>query len=619
MLKQESRFDVAVIGAGHAGSEAAIATAKMGFKTLLLTINLSNIAFMPCNPSIGGPAKGHLVREIDALGGLMGRVTDQSHLQMRALNTHKGPAVRALRAQADKRVYQELVQGFLEEQPLITIRQGEVVSLAPENNQWILTLATGIRFVTSAVIIATGTFLRGKTHIGLKSFSSGPQGQQPSVALADLLKEMGIKFGRFKTGTPARVRRRSLNLAAMQEQPGDLLPYGFSYWRPWRPRDPVPCWLTYTNEETHRVIRDNLDKAALFSGAISGIGTRYCLSIEGKVVDFPQRDRHQVFIEPESLGSDEMYLSGLSSSLPEEVQERFIRTVPGLEKVEIVRPGYAIEYDVIATGQLTLGLQLRAYPGLFCAGQINGSSGYEEAAAQGLMAGINAGLYLRGEEPFILRRDQAYIGVLIDDLVTKENFEPYRIMTSRAEFRLSLRQDNADLRLVEEAQKYGLLSQTEYEAFKKRRTRIEERMFFLSHTSILPQSQEAREVEERTGITLKEKSTLKNLLRKPELNMQILSEIFHLNRLPVLEEEVVESNIKYEGYLQREAKMAERLRKMTEKKIPLGFDYQKVPNLSEEAREKLNLFQPTTIGQASRISGVSPADLSALLIWISRS
>ncbi|HHW12201.1 MAG TPA: tRNA uridine-5-carboxymethylaminomethyl(34) synthesis enzyme MnmG [Firmicutes bacterium] len=613
------KYDVAVIGAGHAGCEAANATAKMGFTTLLLTINFNNIAFMPCNPSVGGPGKSNLVREVDALGGLIGRNTDRAHIQIRALNTQKGPAVRALRAQTDKRLYQQFMQEYLEKQPLITIRQGEVVALERYKDLWRLTLSTGITFEVPAVVIATGTFLRGRVHIGSLSFPSGPQGQHPANALAEYLEAQGFKFKRFKTGTPARVRKRSINFDAMIEQPGDRLDHGFSYWLPWSPREPVSCWLTYTNEKTHAIIRNNLHLAPMYCGAIKGIGTRYCPAIENKVVNFPQRERHQVFIEPEGLNTDEMYIAGLSSSLPEEIQDQFIRTVPGLEAVEIVRPGYAIEYDVIAPEQLQNSLQIRGWPGVFSAGQINGTSGYEEAAAQGIIAGINAGLYLKGEEPFTLGRNEAYIGVLIDDLVTKENNEPYRIMTSRAEFRLSLRQENADLRLTEYGYRFNLISSEEYDCFQRKRERIEETLAFFTETHITPGSEQALRLKELTGVEVKQKSSLKQLLRMPQIKITDLWDLIDPDQKQPLTDEVVENFIKYEGYLEREEKMAARLAKMEEKKIPPDFDYTAVPNLSSEAREKLQKFRPATLGQAGRISGVSPADLSTLLIWITRS
>ncbi len=611
-------FDVAVIGAGHAGCEAANAVAKMGFKTLLLTLNYNNIAFMPCNPSIGGPGKGHLIREIDALGGIIGRITDQAHIQMRALNTKKGPAVRALRAQTDKHLYQETMRKHLEKQPLIIMRQGEVTALERTKDLWRLILDTGVSYEAAAVIIATGTFLRGRVHIGSLSYSSGPQGQHPSIALAENLEAQGIKFKRFKTGTPARVRKRSIDFSKMIEQPGDWLEHGFSYWLPWQPRTPVSCWLTYTNERTHQIIRDNLHLAALYSGAITGIGTRYCPSIEGKVVNFPDKERHQVFIEPEGLNTDEMYVAGLSTSLPEAVQDEFLRTVPGLEQVEIVRPGYAIEYDVVAPEQLSTSLQLRSCPGLFTAGQINGTSGYEEAAAQGLIAGINAGRYLSGEDPFVLGRNEAYIGVLVDDLITKENNEPYRVMTSRAEYRLSLRQENADLRLTEYGYKLKLITDQEYEAFLQKKARIQEKLRFLEENYLSPNSPEAIRLQEETGVALQQKTSLQQILKMPEIKLSLLWKILDQERSPGEEDDVLENMVKYQGYLEREEKMAERLLKTEAKKIPPDFDYDAVPNLSMEAREKLVKFRPETIGQASRISGVSPADLTTLLIWMTR-
>ncbi|NLW55980.1 MAG: tRNA uridine-5-carboxymethylaminomethyl(34) synthesis enzyme MnmG [Firmicutes bacterium] len=611
-------FDVAVIGAGHAGCEAANAVAKMGFKTLLLTLNYNNIAFMPCNPSIGGPGKSHLIREIDALGGIIGRNTDLAHIQMRALNTKKGPAVRALRAQTDKHLYQETMRKYLEKQPLIMMRQGEVTALQRTKDLWRLFLNTGVSYEAAAVIIATGTFLRGKVHIGSLSYTSGPQGQHPSLALAENLEAQGIKFKRFKTGSPARVRKRSIDFSKMIEQPGDRLAHGFSHWLPWQPRAPVSCWLTYTNERTHQIIRDNLHLAPLYSGAITGIGTRYCPSIEGKVADFPQRERHQVFIEPEGLNTDEMYVAGLSTSLPEAIQDEFMRTVPGLENVEIVRPGYAIEYDVVSPEQLLRSLQLRDCPGLFSAGQINGTSGYEEAAAQGLIAGINAGRYLSGEEAFVLGRNEAYIGVMIDDLITKENYEPYRIMTSRAEYRLSLRQENADLRLTDYGYKLKLITEQEYEAFLQKKARIQEKLAFLQENYLTPDSREAQLLQEETGVNLQQKTSLQQVLKMPEIKLPLLWRIFNKEASPGEEDEVVENMIKYQGYLEREEKMAQRLLKTEAKKIPATFDYTAVPNLSAEAREKLSKFRPETLGQAGRISGVSPADLTAILIWMTR-
>ncbi|HEY8345467.1 MAG TPA: tRNA uridine-5-carboxymethylaminomethyl(34) synthesis enzyme MnmG [Bacillota bacterium] len=617
MTPKDKLFDVIIVGAGHAGCEAANATAKMGFKTLLLTIDFNNIAFMPCNPSIGGPAKANLVREVDALGGLMGKVADLAHLQIRELNTHKGPAVRALRAQIDKRRYQEIMQHFLEKEKLISLRQGEVVSIKRTGEYWRIIMSTGVQYETAALILATGTFLRGQVHIGLHSFPSGPLGQHPANALSEFFQAEGLHFRRFKTGTPARVRKRSLNFSAMIEQPGDHLSYGFSYWVPWQEREQVSCWLTYTNASTHQIIRDNLDRAALFSGAITGVGPRYCPSIESKLINFPQKERHQVFIEPEARYTDEMYVAGVSTSLDEEIQDKFLRTIPGLENVEIVRPGYAIEYDVVPSNLLTPTLALKGWPGVFFAGQINGSSGYEEAAAQGIIAGINAGLYLKGEEPFILRRDEAYIGVLIDDLVTKDTLEPYRIMTSRAEFRLSLRQENANHRLTDYGYKYGLISAEEYELFKAEKERIQQAFDFLDHHYLTPDTPRAKELYRKKGVAIKQKTAFRELLRRPEISYIDLADPETLS-LKQREIEVIENTIKYQGYLEREKKMADKLRKMEMKRIPSDFDYNQVPNLSTEAKEKLTNLRPVTLGQASRISGVSPADISAILIWLNR-
>ena len=472
----EQEYDLIVVGAGHAGCEAALAGAKMGCRTLLFTLNYHNIAFMPCNPSIGGPAKGHLVREIDALGGIMGRIIDRTYLQMRLLNTQKGPAVWALRAQADKQVYQHTMIEVLEAQPNLQIRQAEVIELLFEDGRNLtgVKVRTGLIFHTKAVILATGTFLRGRIFIGSLNYAAGPQGQLPAEALADFLIKIGIPLRRFKTGTPARVRQRSLDFNKMISQPGGFTKHGFSFWEDWKVRPEHLCWLTYTQAETHRIIRDHLHEAALYTGDITGVGPRYCPSIESKLIQFPEKERHQVFIEPESASGEEMYLAGISTSLPEYVQEMFLRTIPGLEKVEMVRPGYAIEYDVISGTELNSSLELKRFPGLFSAGQINGSSGYEEAAAQGLMAGINAALKIKGQETLCLKRSEAYIGVLIDDLVTKECGEPYRILTSRSEFRLSLRANNADERLTPYGIKLGLLTSSQRAIFDAKYQSIHE-------------------------------------------------------------------------------------------------------------------------------------------------
>lgn len=611
-MKQVSPYyDVIVIGAGHAGCEAALAAAKMGCHVIILTINLQNIAFMPCNPSLGGPGKGHLVREIDALGGVMGQVSDQTYLQIRELNTQKGPAVRALRTQNDKNKYQFYMRHLLEAHERITIRQGEVVEIAAAGECWKVVLATGIVLQGKSVVIASGTFLRGQIHIGTYNFPSGPQGQHPAVKLAQSLESLGLTLRRFKTGTPARIRWRSLDFSKMTEQPGDDLNHGFSYWHPWEKRPAMSCWLTYTNEQTHAIIRENIHRAAMYCGSITGPGPRYCPSIESKLVRFPQRERHQVFIEPEGADVDEAYIAGLSSSLPEDVQDAFIRTVPGLENVEVVRPGYAIEYDVLPVHSLSLTLELNKLPRIYCAGQINGSSGYEEAAAQGLIAGINAACSVLGKEPFTLRRDEAYMGVLIDDLVNKENEEPYRIMTSRAEFRLSLREENADLRLADYGYKLGLLSEEEYSMFTLKRDRILEELRLMESSRVNP----GRLMGEETTA----KCSVADLLRRPQLEVEQVLTAFPPVKVQGPEElSNVINTIRYEGYIKREKEMAERLVRAEAKKIPSALDYQQVPNLSSEAREKLEQIRPLSLGQAGRISGVSPADISALLFYLQR-
>lgn len=604
-------FDVIVIGAGHAGCEAALAASKMGCSVLMLTVNLNNLAFMPCNPSVGGPGKGNLVREIDALGGAMGKVADLSHIQIRELNTQKGPAVRALRAQTDKRQYQMIMQRLVEEQPGIYLRQGEAIAIEPGDTAWYVKTCSGMNYTGSSIILATGTFLRGQVHLGLYSFPSGPQGQHPAILLAESLEHLGVHFKRFKTGTPARIRLRSLDFSKMSEQPGDILSHGFSFWQPWKAVTPLSCWLTYTNERTHEIIRDNLHQAAMFTGAIKGVGPRYCPSIESKIVRFPDRDRHQVFIEPEGENTDEGYVAGLSTSLPEDIQEQFLRTIPGLENVEIVRPGYAIEYDVLPAESLTSTLEINNLPGIFSAGQMNGSSGYEEAAAQGLIAGINAACYSLGKKPLVLSRDEAYIGVLIDDLVTKSSDEPYRIMTSRAEFRISLRQENADIRLAHYGFEYGLLSESDYRRYEQRFTSIESEIIRLRSTKILSNN--------ILDQSINEKISLEDLLKRPEIHYEQILAIEPPEE--TLSDDVIDSvvnRIKYQGYIDRETEMAERIRRTESKHIPKTIDYDQVMNLSSEAREKLSKFRPDSLGQAGRISGVSPADICALLFYLQR-
>lgn len=617
-MNPEHRYDVIIVGAGHAGCEAAFAAAKMGCRTLLLTLNYANIAFMPCNPSIGGPAKGHLVREIDALGGIMGRIADQTYLQMKLLNTQKGPAVWALRAQADKQLYQRTMIQELERQPNLTLRQAEAeeILLSDEGRVRGVRVRTGLVFEAGAVVLATGTFLKGRIFIGKMNYPSGPMGQLPAVALADHLAQLGFSLRRFKTGTPARVRRRSIDFSKTIPQPGGYTKHGFSFWQEWRIRPEHLCWLTYTNAETHRIIREHLHEAALYTGDITGIGPRYCPSIESKLIQFPDKDRHQVFIEPEGADSDEMYLAGLSTSLPEHAQERFLRTIPGLEAVEIVRPGYAIEYDALPASQLTLSLESRGIPALFSAGQINGSSGYEEAAAQGLIAGINAALSVQGRPPFTLNRSEAYIGVLIDDLITKETIEPYRVLTSRAEFRLTLRSDTADQRLASYGVMLGMLNAEEQRKFAEKYRRIDELQRQLEAVELNP-GPSTRELLASHGITPPDnRFSLAELLKRPEVEVEIIAAL-----APELEYDPDAANevairLRYAGYLEKERQQAKHLLGLEQKRIPDGLDFNLVPNLAREAREKLNRFHPATLGQASRISGINPADLTAILFYL---
>lgn len=614
----EPQFDLIVVGAGHAGCEAALAASHMGCRTLLLTLNFNNIAFMPCNPSIGGPAKGHLVREIDALGGAMGRVIDQTYLQMRLLNTQKGPAVWALRAQADKALYQQTMQNILEAQPNLQIRQAEVEELQLDQNGVVsgVKTLTGIEYSAKAVVLATGTFLKGRIFIGSLNYPSGPMGQLPANFLSGYLEKHGISLRRFKTGTPARVRSRSLDFTKMTVQPGGFKEHGFSYWQEWKIIPEMNCWLTYTNSKTHAIIREHLQEAALYSGGITGVGPRYCPSIEGKLIQFPDKERHQVFIEPEGANTDEMYLAGLSTSLPEYVQELFLHTIAGLEKLEVVRPGYAIEYDAISGENLRPTLETKKIPGLFSAGQINGSSGYEEAAAQGLIAGINAALRIQNKEPLILKRSEAYIGVLVDDLVTKENDEPYRVLTSRAEYRLSLRADNADERLTPYAIKMGMISPSAAQIFYDKYQRINNLHSHWEKTVLNPDLTVRQIFENACLNPPKNKFSLAEIIKRPEVTLDLIQE---LNPEPIFNKtEALEvmTRLKYEGYLAKEQDQVNKLQHIENKPISPTIDYQKVTNLAREAREKLEKFRPETLGQASRISGVSPADLTALLFYL---
>ena len=620
MSYQYESYDIVVVGAGHAGCEAAVACARLSFHTLLFTISVDSIALMPCNPNIGGTSKGHLVREIDALGGEMGKNIDKTYIQSKMLNLSKGPAVHSLRAQADKQEYSREMRRVLENTGNLTIRQGEVSEILTENGR-----VSGVRtssdavFPCRAVILCTGTYLNARCIYGEVSQYTGPNGLAAATHLTDSLKKLGIEMYRFKTGTPARIDRRSIDFSRMEEQPGDekVVPFSFTTAPESMNKPQVSCWLTYTNETTHEIIRTNLDRSPLFSGDIKGTGPRYCPSIEDKVVKFPDKERHQVFIEPEGNYTNEMYISGMSSSLPEDVQYRMYRSVPGLEHAHIVRNAYAIEYDCINPMQLKPSLEFKQIEGLFAGGQFNGSSGYEEAAAQGLMAGINAARKLQGKEPVVLDRSEAYIGVLIDDLVTKETHEPYRMMTSRAEYRLLLRQDNADLRLTEKGHEIGLISEERYQSFIKKKERIEREMIRLNETMVGTGVDVQEILKTLSSAPLAAPSSLAELLRRPELSYASLRQLdTDREELPPDVIEQVEINIKYEGYIRRQMHQVEQFRKMERKRIPDSMNYDEVPSLRIEARQKLKQIRPESVGQASRISGVSPADISVLLVYL---
>ncbi|EMT52689.1 MULTISPECIES: tRNA uridine-5-carboxymethylaminomethyl(34) synthesis enzyme MnmG [Brevibacillus] len=612
-------YDVIVIGAGHAGSEAALATARMGCSTLLLTINLDSVAYMPCNPSVGGPAKGHVVREIDALGGEMGKNTDKTHIQMRLLNTGKGPAVHALRAQADKIAYQHEMKKTIENTPNLILRQAMVEELIINNGvcEGVIT-QTGARYKAKAVVLTTGTYLRGKIILGDLQYESGPNNMRPSVRLAYHLKELGFDMVRFKTGTPPRVHKSSVDFSKMEIQPGDDVPRAFSYETTEFIMDQLPCWLTYTNEETHHLINDNLHRAPMYSGTIEGTGPRYCPSIEDKIVRFNDKPRHQIFLEPEGRNTEEMYVQGLSTSLPEEVQVQMLRSLSGMENVRMMRPGYAIEYDAIIPTQLWPTLETKKIEGLFTAGQINGTSGYEEAAAQGLMAGINAARKIQGKTPVILGREQAYIGVLIDDLVTKGTSEPYRLLTSRAEYRLLLRHDNADLRLTDIGHEIGLISEERYQKFCAKRELIEKEKERITNTRVRPDMAEVQEVLRQAGSPeLTEVIELAQLLRRPEITYQHIAQMAPSPEpLPEDVTEQVEIQIKYDGYIRKSLQQVERMKKMEERRIPESLDYHQISGMSKESRENLSKIRPLNIGQASRISGVNPADISVLMVYL---
>lgn len=613
-------YDVIVVGAGHAGSEAALAAARMGQKTLLITINLDMVAFMPCNPSVGGPAKGIVVREIDALGGEMGRNIDKTYIQMRMLNSGKGPAVRALRAQADKNMYHRMMKDVLEDEPNLTLRQGIAEKLIVEDGvcKGIVT-ATGARYHAKSVVLTAGTSSRGKIIIGELMYSSGPNNSIPSIKLSEDLEKHGFKLTRFKTGTPPRVNKNTINFDKTIEQPGDKEPNHFSFETPDSNylQHQISCWMTYTNADTHKIIRENLDRAPMFSGVIKGVGPRYCPSIEDKIVRFADKPRHQIFLEPEGKDTKEYYVGDFSTSMPEEIQLKMLHSVAGLENAKLMRPGYAIEYDVIEPWQLKLNLETKIVKNLFTAGQMNGTSGYEEAAGQGIMAGINAALRAEGKDPFILRRDEAYIGVLIDDLVTKGTNEPYRLLTSRAEYRLILRHDNADLRLTDYGYKLGLISDKRYEAFKEKRQTIKMELNRLSRKMITPKMAlpflKAHDLK-----PLKDGILADHFLRRPEVHYSDIIDMVGEADYPVDRRvaEQVEIATKYAGYIKKEKMRIERLKKMESKKIPERIDYTKIDSLATEAVQKLSKINPQTIAQASRISGVNPADIGILSVYI---
>ena len=616
----EENYDAVVVGAGHAGCEAALACARLGLETIMFTVSVDSIALMPCNPNVGGSSKGHLVRELDALGGEMGKNIDKTFIQSKMLNESKGPAVHSLRAQADKQNYSREMRKTLENTDHLTIRQAEVSELVVEDGviKGVKTFS-GAVYHCKAVVLATGTYLNARCIYGDVSNATGPNGLQAATHLTDSLKANGVEMFRFKTGTPARADKRSIDFTKMEEQFGDkkVVPFSFSTDPASVQKEQVSCWLTYTNEKTHEIIRANLDRSPLFSGSIKGTGPRYCPSIEDKVVKFPDKERHQVFIEPEGLYTNEMYLGGMSSSLPEDVQYAMYRTVPGLENVRIVRNAYAIEYDCINSRQLKATLEFKAISGLFSGGQFNGSSGYEEAAVQGFMAGVNAAMKVLGREPFVLDRSQAYIGVLIDDLVTKENHEPYRMMTSRAEYRLLLRQDNADLRLRAIGHEIGLVSDAEYEKVLKKERDIEEEIERLEHTNVGSTEEVQAFLESHGSTSLKSGASLAELIKRPELDYFMLTKL-DKNRpeLPEDTQEQVNINLKYEGYIRRQKQQVAQFKKLEKRKLDVNFDYSEVKGLRKEAIQKLNLFKPMSIGQASRISGVSPADISVLLVYL---
>lgn len=620
MIYNAGNYDVIVIGAGHAGCEAALASARMGCETLMITLSMENVALMPCNPSIGGPAKAQLVREIDALGGEMAINVDQSAIQMRVINTGKGPAVQAIRAQCDKHEYHNRMLKTLLNQPRLKIIMAEAEEIETLNGAVSAVITrTGARFSCRAVVITSGTYLKGRIIIGEVMYDGGPGNQFPAVKLSDSLRNLGLELGRFKTGTPPRIYRRSVDFSKMIEQPGDDLPLRFSYMSPRVTRTQYSCWLTHSTAATHKIVMDNIDRAPMFTGVIKGKGPRYCPSFEDKVVRFAHKDSHQIFIEPEGRDTEEMYIQGLNTSLPEDVQVQVLKSIPGLENVAIIRTGYAIEYDYLPPAQLRSSLETRQIEGLFTAGQINGTSGYEEAAAQGLIAGINAALKVQEKEPLILKRSEAFIGVLVDDLITGDIDEPYRLLTSRAEYRLLLRQDNADLRLTEKGRKIGLVSDQRWQAYNQKKNILEHEINALKERSYTPADVEMSDfLQSRGSAGLKDRISLWELLRRPEIRIDDYIKMGWLNQQDEDILEQLEIQSKYEGYIKKQEEQVRRFEKMESKLIPTDIDYDKIFGLSNEARHKFKEIRPESIGQASRVFGINPADINILLIFLEK-